>query len=163
MDINIKKTKCMVFGRKNKTRKSPQNVLNLENSFFHQTELYKYPGLILDENSIYNCHFNMIFKNTNHKVYPLTSLRRHRKYLNKCLNIKHLGRLQFLQNSGLESCLEASKLTSSNPGEHVPKMQGTSPEPTAAGHLWRHMSDPRFAACRGRFPDHIYHIKITLM
>ena len=134
MAINIKKTKCMVFGRKNKTKKSQKVILNLDTNSVYQTKLYKYLGIILDENLTYNCHINSILKNANHKLYLL---RRNRKYLTTetavllykshilpileygnsvfmSSNVKHLERLQFLQNSGLKSCFEASKLTSTN-------------------------------------------------
>ena len=134
MAINIKKTKSMVFGRKNKTRKCKKIVLNLENKAISQTKLYKYLGVTLDENLTYNCHINQILKNANHKLYLL---RRNRKFLTTDsaillykshilpileygstifmeANSKHLDRLQTTQNSGLKSCLEASKYTSTN-------------------------------------------------
>ena len=134
MAINVKKTKSMVFGRKNLTKKNQNVVLNLEGKNIFQTKLYKYLGVMLDENLNFNCHINLVLKNANHKLYLL---RRVRKYLTNetaillyksyilpileygntlymSANSKHLDRLQFLQNSGLKSCFEASKRTNTN-------------------------------------------------
>ena len=135
MAINVKKTKAMMFGRKNKTSVQAQKiVLKLGESVVNQTKLYKYLGVTLDENLTFNCHIKQTLKNANHKLYLL---RRNRKYLNTesaillykshilpileygctifmSANSNHLERLQITQNSGLKTCLEASKYTTSN-------------------------------------------------
>ena len=134
MGINFKKTKVMVYGKKNATRKNQNVILEVKGNRIHQVKTYKYLGVTIDENLTFNCHINNVIKSANHK---LNLLKRIRRYLNietavllykshvlpilgygsilfMKSSIKHLERLQVIQNMGIKTALEVSKRANTN-------------------------------------------------
>ena len=134
MGINFKKTKVMVYGKKNATRKNQNVILEVKGNRIHQVKTYKYLGVTIDENLTFNCHINNVIKSANHKLYLLKRIRRflnietavllYKSHVLPILeygsilfmksSIKHLERLQVIQNMGIKTALEVSKRANTN-------------------------------------------------
>ena len=77
LSLNIKKTKCMLFGSRVRLKNSrcPRLIINNVNiDFVHQ---YKYLGVILDPHLTFNKHLNNIIKITAHKINLLSKVRQY--------------------------------------------------------------------------------------
>ena len=77
LSLNIKKTKCMLFGshvllKKFKCPKLSINNINI--AFVHQ---HQYLGVILDPKLTFNKHFNNLIKITTHKINLLSKVRQY--------------------------------------------------------------------------------------
>ena len=134
MQINAKKTKIMLYGKRNMLRKVKNINLDVkvEDCILARVKTYKYLGVHLDEFLTYNKHINQVIRNANHKLYLLkrvrqyltekTSIMVYKSYILPLLeygsvlymasNKNHLARLQVIQNHALKTCLEVNKRTS---------------------------------------------------
>ena len=77
LSLNIKKTKCMLFGSRVKlknTRCPKLTINNVNIDFVHQ---YKYLGVVLDPHLTFNKHLNNIIKITAHKINLLAKVRQY--------------------------------------------------------------------------------------
>ena len=77
LSLNIKKTKCMLFGSRVRLKNSRCPKLNINDvniDFVHQ---YKYLGVILDPHLTFNKHLNNIIKITAHKINLLAKVRQY--------------------------------------------------------------------------------------
>ena len=77
LSLNVKKTKCMLFGSRFRLKKAKCPKLSINNvniDFVHQ---YKYLGVILDPHLTFNKHLNNIIKVTAHKINLLAKVRQY--------------------------------------------------------------------------------------
>ena len=77
LSLNIKKTKCMLFGsrvRLKHVRCPKLSINNVNIDFVHQ---YKYLGVILDSHLTFNKHLNNTIKITAHKINLLAKVRQY--------------------------------------------------------------------------------------
>ena len=133
MCLNTKKTKAMIFGKSNSTKKL--KIINLDvhinENKISPVRTYKYLGITLDQNLTFNSHINQIIKNSNHKIFMLKRIRQYLTVKSSILvyknfilpvieygsilymtsNKKLLDRLQTIQNFGLKCCLQVNKRT----------------------------------------------------
>ena len=84
--LNFKKTKCMLFGSRDKLKKSKCSKLLIRDVYIDFVHQYKYLGVILDSHLTLKKHLNNIIKITAHKINLLAKVR---QYLtnNACINI----------------------------------------------------------------------------
>ena len=125
LTVNIKKTKIMAFGSRNKVKKAKDVVISMGNQKLKQIPSYKYLGMLLDSTLNFNQHISYVIRTVLHKLILLSKLKR---YLNdntaitiyksmmlpyfdyadvifdKALN-KDIKKLQTLQNKCLRICL----------------------------------------------------------
>ena len=129
MSINIKKTKCMLFGTKQIVNKMQKVKLQLNDVNIQQVSSYKYLGMTLDKNLNYFLHLNQLIRKVSHKMYQLkrvhsfltekSSLMIYKSFILPHLeygnilyqnsNSKLLGKMQRLQNQCLKICLNLDK------------------------------------------------------
>ena len=111
LTVNIKKTKIMAFGSRNKVKKAKDVVISMGNQKLKQVPSYKYLGMLLDSTLNFNQHISYVIRTVLHKLILLSKLKR---YLNdntdyadvifdKALN-KDIKKLQTLQNKCLRIC-----------------------------------------------------------
>ena len=77
LSLNIKKTKCMLFGsrvRLKHTRCPKLSINNIDIDFVHQ---YKYLGVMLDSHLTFTKHLNNIIKITAYKINLLAKVRQY--------------------------------------------------------------------------------------
>ena len=79
LTINIKKTKVMTFGSKNKVKKAKNINIKINNEILGHVPTYKYLGIHLDQTLNYKYHSENLLKLINHKLYMFSKIR---KYLN---------------------------------------------------------------------------------
>ena len=79
LTINIKKTKVMTFGSKNKVKKAKNVVIKINNEILGHVPTYKYLGIHLDQTLNYKYHSENLLRLINHKLYMFSKIRR---YLN---------------------------------------------------------------------------------
>ena len=130
----LKKTKAMVFGRKNCVKKYNNIKICAGNDELQFVNTFKYLGVTLDCTLSYNQHINLSIRNTCHKLYqlkrvnqyltPKTSLMIYKSFIlpiieygnimyhKSCKN--QLKKLQRIQNQALKLCLGLDKRTSTN-------------------------------------------------
>ena len=125
LTINIKKTKTMVFGSRQRVKKAGHINIKINNESLKQVPSYKYLGLTLDSTLNYNQHIQSVLRLVLHKLHLLSKLKR---YINdnvaRCIyksmllpyfdyadviynkaNATLLDKLQRLQNKCLRVCL----------------------------------------------------------
>ena len=79
LTINIKKTKVMTFGSKNKIKKANNINIKIGNDILGHVPTYKYLGINLDQTLNYKYHSESLLRLINHKLYMFSKIR---KYLN---------------------------------------------------------------------------------
>ena len=127
LSINVKKTKCMVFGSRRFTKITNLPFLKLGSDTLHYAHNYKYLGVILDRELNFQLHLKNIYQLASHKVYVLSLLRAYLTqeaalilYKSKILPYFDYGdifyhgthnylaeKLQKLQNRALRICIHA--------------------------------------------------------
>ena len=139
MKINIKKTKSMVLGSKNLTKKYQNVNICINDTILQQVKTFKYLGMMLDENLNFNSHINMLKKIVSHKIFLLnryskflttqTRLIIYKSYILPLIEYgdilyikasnKNLDKIQKLQNHALKLCHNLDIRTSTN---HIHKI-----------------------------------------
>ena len=76
LSINIKKTKVMTFGTKQKIDKVPQLTINFKRKTIEQVNTYKYLGIHLDSSLSFKEQTNEVSKLVSHKAYCLAKIKR---------------------------------------------------------------------------------------
>ena len=76
LSINIKKTKVMTFGTKQKIDKVPQFTINFKGKNIEQVNTYKYLGIHLDTSLSFKEQINEVSKLVSHKAYCLAKIKR---------------------------------------------------------------------------------------
>ena len=133
LSLNIKKTKCMLFGSRVRLKHTRCPKLSIDNTNIDFVHQYKYLGVILDPHLTFNKHLNNIIKITSHKINLLSKIK---QYLTESASLtiyksmilpyfdygdilfinspnKLLGKLDKLQKRAIKLCLR--------PGEHIPE------------------------------------------
>ena len=77
LSLNIKKTKCMLFGSRVRLKRLRQPTLYINNTSIDFVHQYKYLGVILDSHLTFNKHLNNIIKITAHKINLLSKVRQY--------------------------------------------------------------------------------------
>ena len=126
LSLNIKKTKCMLFGSRVRLKRTRQPKLYINNTLVDFVHQYKYLGVILDSHLTFNKHLNNIIKITAHKINLLAKIR---QYLTEFASItiyktmilpyfdygdilfinsskKQLNKLDHLQKRAIKICLK---------------------------------------------------------
>ena len=126
LSLNIKKTKCMLFGSRVRLKRTRQPKLYINNTLVDFVHQYKYLGVILDSHLTFNKHLNNIIKITAHKINLLSKIR---QYLTEFASItiyktmilpyfdcgdilfinsskKQLNKLDHLQKRAIKICLK---------------------------------------------------------
>ena len=126
LSLNIKKTKCMLFGSRVRLKRTRQPKLYINNTLVDFVHQYNYLGVILDSHLTFNKHLNNIIKITAHKMNLLSKIR---QYLTKFASItiyktmilpyfdygdilfinsskKQLNKLDHLQKRAIKICLK---------------------------------------------------------
>ena len=131
LTVNIKKTKSMVFGSRNKIKQSLPPSFKLKDSTIENTFTYKYLGITLDNTLSFNKHTSNLIQTISNKSYILRKIR---PYLNSNASLqiyksmllpyldygdyiyatapqKNLKKLQRIQNSSIRLCLSLPPMT----------------------------------------------------
>ncbi len=129
LTLNIKKTKLVVFGSRQKLSQTPQLKLAINGEQLEQVSQMKYLGVILDHTLTFDAHIDYVFSKS---VKKLGILRKSRDYLDMdtsvmlykslvlphfdycdlvycCTNAANLQKLQTLQNSACRTLLGAGR------------------------------------------------------
>ena len=77
LSLNIKKTKCMLFGSRVRLKRTKRLNLYINNTSIDFVHQYKYLGVILDSHLTFNKHLNNIIKITAHKINLLAKVRQY--------------------------------------------------------------------------------------
>ena len=77
LSLNIKKTKCMLFGSREKLKKTRCPKLSINDTKIDFVHQYKYLGVILDPHLTFNKHLNNVIKITAHKINLLAKVRQY--------------------------------------------------------------------------------------
>ena len=131
LSLNIKKTKCMLFGSSVRLKRTRQPKLYINNTSVDFVHQYKYLGVILDSHLTFIKHLNNIIKITAHKINLLSKVR---QYLTEFASItiyktmilpyfdfgdilfinsskKQLNKLDHLQKRAIKICLKLGQNT----------------------------------------------------
>ena len=77
LTINIKKTKVMNFGSKNKVKKARNITIKIKNEILGIVPTYKYLGIHLDQTLNFKYHLDTLLKLINHKLYMFSKIRKY--------------------------------------------------------------------------------------
>ena len=126
LTLNVKKTKYVIFGTRQRTKSINDFDLKLNDTLLHKEPFSKYLGITLDSHLTYKQHVNQCIKIVSHKIYLLAKIR---QFINECTPLfiyksmiapiidygdiiymggteDNLSKLQKLQNRGLRICLK---------------------------------------------------------
>ena len=129
--MNLTKTKCMIFGTKQKVKISNLKKIKLDRAELDYVNSYKYLGITLDKSLTYIKHIQSCISNVSHKMFILSKII---PYINTKMaitiyntlivpfldygdillinaSIELLNKLQRLQNKCLRICLRAQLQT----------------------------------------------------
>ena len=132
LTVNIKKTKCMVFGAHKTFDMRSLPDIRLKGQTLQFVDLFKYLGVLLDKKLTFRAHAENVYKLASHKVYLLSRIR---PYINKKASMQIykakvlpfldygdifymstfqgiLGKLDKLQYRAIRICLKAPPRTS---------------------------------------------------
>ena len=115
LSINIKKTKVMTFGTKQKIDKVPQLTINFKGKNIEQVNTYKYLGIHLDSSLSFKEQINEVSKLVSHKAYCLARIKKfvgtriachfHCSDIYVTANQHSISKLKSLQKRCLRSCI----------------------------------------------------------
>ena len=131
LTMNLTKTKCMIFGTKQKVKISNLKKIKLDRAELDYVNSYKYLGRTLDKSLTYIKHIQSCISNVSHKMFIFSKIR---PYINTKMaitiyktlivpfldygdilfinaSIELLNKLQRLQNKCLRICLRAHPQT----------------------------------------------------
>ena len=132
LTVNLRKTKCMVFGTKSMTKSSKIQKIRINDTELDFVDTYKYLGIILDKSLTFNKHVQQCINSVSHKLFLLSKIR---SYISEHMAItiyktlivpyldygdvlfinasrELLNKLQRLQNKCLRICLRTHPRTS---------------------------------------------------
>ena len=75
--INVKKTKCVLYGSKHVTRKTRLTPIKMNDMELQYTDHYKYLGITVDCSLNYQKYIKELFKKSAHKIYILSKIRQY--------------------------------------------------------------------------------------
>ena len=74
LTINVKKTKCVLYGSKHVTHKTRLTPIKMNDVELQYTDHYKYLGITVGCNLNYQKYIKEIFKKSAHKIYILSKI-----------------------------------------------------------------------------------------